>query len=667
MSSQERVTLRLTTPDGVLRDVPLEQEMLVLGSGPGAELRVPDPTVSSLHLMLKRHRGTVLAIDLASEGGTRIGETPLQLPVPLRHEDVLRIGRSKLTIYFGPVPVVTPHHHPGVHGHAGDRLHAGAKVQGTDPVQAPVQAGAHRARGDFAGIRPIPPTPSPGAARARGAAALALDESRLPRMVPVQRPSVPQAEASAWKLLLGPLPAALAPTERHRILQAALVWGDQVLDMQYLRDGQPLTIGDDAQTALFQVFHHGLTGPFELARIERRQLRVSVPEGAEWTVFDGQRPVVISDIRDEGRLKLGAAGSEILFPTLRECVRIRFGRLSVLLRWVRPGKKVSVLAGLGHAARVLGMTIACVVTYLTLLIAVQLAPEVRRTGLGDLSDSQRLVSWVNKPRPRPPMQKVSEGDTKAESATEEGRTAPEEEGKAGQPEAKKEEAEPSKKGSPAVDPRAREANRSRVLRSGLLGALNRKGSAISDILGPGAVGTGMNQAVGGLRLGMGSGDAHGSGGLGTRGTGLGGGGAGLGIGGAGTVGLGSGSGGYGRVDLAGRQKESVRVVPGQTTVVGGLAREVVARVIAQHQSEIKYCYEVQLNRNPTLAGKVAVLFVIGGSGAVTDAQVSESTLRSPETEQCMLGKIRHWKFPEPAGNGVVKVNFPWVFKPAGVD
>jgi TonB family protein len=121
------------------------------------------------------------------------------------------------------------------------------------------------------------------------------------------------------------------------------------------------------------------------------------------------------------------------------------------------------------------------------------------------------------------------------------------------------------------------------------------------------------------------------------------------------------------VDLAGRDKDSVRVVPGQTTVVGGLAREVVARVIAQHQSEIKYCYEVQLNRNPTLAGKVAVLFNIGGSGAVTDAQVSESTLGSSEVEQCMVGKIRHWKFPEPAGNGVVKVNFPWVFKRAGAD
>jgi TonB family protein len=663
MNGQERVTLRLTTPDGAVRDVLLEQEMLVLGSGSGAGLRVQDPTVSSLHLMLKRHRGTVLAIDLASEGGTRVGEAPLQTPLPLRHEDVLRIGRSKLTIYFGPVPAIAAHPHAGPHASArmppGTHGHAGAHVHGS----------AHLVPADHPGIRPIPPAPSPGVARARGAAALALDESRLPRMVPVpvHRPAVPQAEASAWKLLLGPLPATLAPTEKHRVLQAALVWGDQVLSMQHLHDDQPLTVGDDGETALFQVFHHGLTGPFELARVEHRQLCVTVPEGAEWTVFDGQRPVAISDIRDEGRLKLGAAGAEVLLPSLRECVRVRFGRLSVLLRWVRPAEKVSLLAGLGHAARVLAMAIFCVVTLLTLLIAVQLAPEVRPRGLGDLGDSQRWVSWVNKPRPRPPAAKVAEGEKKAESATEEGKTAPEEEGKAGQPEAKKEAAEPSKKGSPAVDPRAREANRSRVLRSGLLGAIGRKGSAVSDILGPGSVGTGLNQAVGGLRLGAGSGDAHASGGLGTRGAGLGAGGAGLGIGGAGTVGLGSGSGGYGKVDLAGRQKESVRVVPGQTTVIGGLAREVVARVIAQHQSEIKYCYEVQLNHNPTLAGKVAVLFVINGSGAVTDAQVSESTLGSSEAEQCMLGKIRHWKFPEPAGNGIVKVNFPWVFKPAGVD
>ena len=131
--------------------------------------------------------------------------------------------------------------------------------------------------------------------------------------------------------------------------------------------------------------------------------------------------------------------------------------------------------------------------------------------------------------------------------------------------------------------------------------------------------------------------------------------------------MGQGSGGYGRVDLGGKKKDSVRIVPGQTTVVGGLAREVIARVIQEHQSEIKYCYEVQLNRNPSLAGKVTVLFTIDGSGTVVDGQVSETTLNSAETEKCMLAKIRRWKFPEPAGNGIVKVNFPWIFKPAGAE
>ena len=93
MSDSAPVTLRLTTAEGAVRDVPLTEEMLVLGSGPAAGLRVHDPAVSSVHLLLKRHRDTVLAIDLASEAGTQVGDTPLQAPRALRHEDVIRLGR----------------------------------------------------------------------------------------------------------------------------------------------------------------------------------------------------------------------------------------------------------------------------------------------------------------------------------------------------------------------------------------------------------------------------------------------------------------------------------------------------------------------------------------------------------------------------------------------
>jgi len=633
MSDGAPVTLRLTTAEGTVRDVPLAQEMLILGSGPAAGLRVHDPAVSSLHLLLKRHHDTVLAIDLASEAGTQVGDSPLQEPRALRHEDVVRLGRSRLTIYFGAAPAIAPVGtvHPGLPRH--------------EP---------------FAPRGSIPP-PAP---RVHGAAALAMDRSPVPRILPVRQAAVPRAEASAWRLLLGPLPAALAPTEKHRVLQAALVWGDQLLRVEHLSDAQPLTAGEDEEEATFQVFHPGLGKTFELARVDHGQLRVTVPEGAEWTVFDGAHPVPIADIRDEGRLKLGAVGSEVLLPRLRESVRVRFGRLSLLLRWVRPARRAGLLPGGWETLRFTTMFLGSAAVLGTLIFAIQTAPPVKPGSWESLADRQHWISLVRRPPPPPARPKA--GEKKEDAGSEEGKAAPEDPGKVGKPDATQQEAEASKKGSPAVDPRTREATRTRAFRSGLLGAL--RGQAMSDVLGPGSTGTGMNQAIGGLRVGTAeSGTQQGYGGMGARGMGLGGGGEGLGIGGAGTVGMGQGSGGYGRVDLGGRKKDSVRIVPGQTTVVGGLAREVIARVIQEHQSEIKYCYEVQLNRNPSLAGKVTVLFTIDGSGVVADSQVSETTLHSADTEKCMLAKIRRWKFPEPEGNGIVKVNFPWIFKPAGVE
>jgi TonB family protein len=100
-------------------------------------------------------------------------------------------------------------------------------------------------------------------------------------------------------------------------------------------------------------------------------------------------------------------------------------------------------------------------------------------------------------------------------------------------------------------------------------------------------------------------------------------------------------------------------------VVGGLDKDVIAKIIRQHQNEIKYCYESELNKNPSLAGKVAVAFTIDPTGAVSDASVTESTLGNSTAESCMLSRIRRWKFPEPKGGGVVAVTYPWLFSPAG--
>jgi len=208
------------------------------------------------------------------------------------------------------------------------------------------------------------------------------------------------------------------------------------------------------------------------------------------------------------------------------------------------------------------------------------------------------------------------------------------------------------------------------MKTGLLAALSRLGAgaglgAASNVLGPGGLGTGINNALGGIKGGAGQGDAYGVGGLGSRGSGSGGGGTALGIGGLGTKGDGRGRGGYGEIDLGGRGKDETQFIPGKTTVVGGLSREVINRVIQRHYNEIKYCYEKELSKDPGLYGKVTMLFVIEGNGRVGDALVQQTTMSNEAVETCMLNHVRRWVFPAPQGGGTVQVTYPYVFKASG--
>jgi TonB family protein len=106
-------------------------------------------------------------------------------------------------------------------------------------------------------------------------------------------------------------------------------------------------------------------------------------------------------------------------------------------------------------------------------------------------------------------------------------------------------------------------------------------------------------------------------------------------------------------------------VPGRTTVVGGLSREVINRVIQKHYNEIKYCYEKELSKDPNLYGKVTVLFLIEGTGRVGEALVQETSMASEPVESCMINHVRRWVFPAPQGGGTVQVTYPYVFKSSG--
>jgi hypothetical protein len=73
-----------------------EGEELVIGRRADVELLVDDDYVSRRHLRIVVRRGRHLAEDLGSRWGTKLNGRPLTAPTELKHEDVLRIGKTRI-------------------------------------------------------------------------------------------------------------------------------------------------------------------------------------------------------------------------------------------------------------------------------------------------------------------------------------------------------------------------------------------------------------------------------------------------------------------------------------------------------------------------------------------------------------------------------------------
>lgn len=186
------------------------------------------------------------------------------------------------------------------------------------------------------------------------------------------------------------------------------------------------------------------------------------------------------------------------------------------------------------------------------------------------------------------------------------------------------------------------------------------------------------QSAGGVTLaspsgnmaGSAVGDAFGYGGLGTVGTGWGGGGGTgegtIGLGNIGSVGHGSGYGygsGSGR-GLRGRATEGPIMRAEAPSVSGMISPEVIRRVVLRNAGQVRRCYEMALQRSPSLAGRMNVRFAIGLNGAIAAVTIVQS-LGDTALDQCVATAIRRWVFPAPSGSGPVLVNYPFNFSPDG--
>lgn len=168
------------------------------------------------------------------------------------------------------------------------------------------------------------------------------------------------------------------------------------------------------------------------------------------------------------------------------------------------------------------------------------------------------------------------------------------------------------------------------------------------------------------------GEGRGTGGLGLTGGGFGGGGygEGIGLGNIGTYGNGAGLGpdqgfgsAHGRLSKGHTTKGPPRIRPeGATVLSGRLPAETIQRVVRQNFGRYRMCYEQGLARNPTLAGRISVRFVIGRDGAVSNVSNGGSDLPDSAAVGCIVRAFYGLSFPQPEG-GIVTVVYPLMLSP----
>ncbi|MAQ19815.1 MAG: hypothetical protein CMN30_34060 [Sandaracinus sp.] len=438
---------------------------------------------------------------------------------------------------------------------------------------------------------------------------------------------------------------------RQRKLRVALIWNEAIQDDHLLDAPVPVSLGGKA--GLFPL-PDGVAGdeglPFLIPRGNGYALVVNPSFGGDvW--IEGQRTPVSSLT---GEVPLGPGDYGV----------VTVGGIAIFFQHVKAAlapPRQSSRMDLALVASVLLAALMC-----SSCLVFGFLDSRRRLEQDPFELNEDLVSrFMVTPPPEDILEDTQESGTEMEDPglrTRDdtgGRAHEGEEGRVGHEDSNREDTE--------VQGEVTDRIATKVRQMGLLGALDGGGEGnaiaaaldvptISDILG----GTGAAATRAG----------RGSRGAGLRGLGMGGGGTGPGsLFGAGDVGQGIGAGtgmglgmGQGGIGAMGRQRGEVQisVMRGTPRVNGYLSPEQINRVVRANQAAVRYCYEVEVQRQPNLRGRVEIAWRINLQGSVTTARVASSSLRNPRVEGCIVRQVRRWRFPRPDG-GEVSVQYPFIF------
>ncbi len=443
-------------------------------------------------------------------------------------------------------------------------------------------------------------------------------------------------------------------TEGALEFRVALIWNQTIQEEVQLAEPQAITLGAEGQFPLPEgVVHRPSLVVFEPTQTGYCLRMSPAFGGSVW--LSGQRREVA---------ELGPPGASVPIGPEDYGV-ITLGPVALFFQYVRPAKAAPRAFFRLDATLVASVGLSLFL-WTALILVVFLDYRLNPPELNPYElDTNLITRFMVTP---PPEDILEEDDASGTETEDPGLRGREEEG------GKKHEGDEGRVGKEQAEQEdthiqgeVTDAVSAKVRNMGLLGALSGGGEGnaiaaaldvpnISDIVG----GMGAAPTVVG----------RGSRGAGLRGVGTGGGGTGPGsLFGAGKVGTGIGAGrgtgvgrGSGGVGVKGRKRSEVKVgvTRGKPRVNGYLSAEQINRVVRANQAAIKYCYEVEVQRQPNLRGRVEINWRIALNGTVSTARVARSTLRNARVEGCMVRQIRRWRFPQPDG-GQVTVTYPFIF------
>ncbi len=651
-----------------------QSPQIVIGANAEAQVIIEGKTVGPLHAVIEMRDSGYYISDLGSESGTRKNGQVI-LDDKLESGDEIQIDQFRLQFFIGiPKPVSVPQ-----------------PVSVTQPVSVPqtVAAPEQQVATPPQKIEPAPEVQS----APKQTVTEPVKEQETPQKVvhpqTVKKVSVPFKDS----------PKTFAPpseikdlkqilsSSRGKVVEVVVAWKERILSSHHFSSRGEITIGSDS-SADIALGILGRKTAFPLIKIGTgATIRITGQMTGE-LFKDQTQSTPVHELMKQNRLR-GQGNIFELDLNQGEIVRLGFVEdlVSVYIRYVNetPKPTVAPLFDL-TASEFTGVLLAFIVAGTIGLYMMVYAPQNLPEDEAKTEEVIRIATVKFDPPKKPPhkeektpelppqpkhMVKVAEKQQAAMTPKPAAQAAPDP-GKAAEV-APKETTDKQKKltsakpgGAIKTAPKEGANMKSEKVdptKVGLLSVFGSKGAQTK--LDKAYSGSGELQGLADSASGYaGSNEDRKGEGFGTKLKETGAGGKGtatVGIAGVGTKGKGAGNFGYGSGGLGNKGNVGINLEGQVSDFKGTMDREAIRRVILDNKHTIQNCYNMQLNRDAELYGKVTIEWTITEGGRVKNATVKGNTVANAEVANCIVRNLKNWKFPDPPPDTEGQVSFPFVF------